>query len=159
VTAALADLPGMAGREPVDRWHWMRVVRRIRLGRRRAGLRSTLLTLMSYARSDGSNIYPSVQTLAYETEQSRRTVLRHLRLLRDVYRLIGRVARGGGRGRGGLTSRYQLTLPDNVLEEFELLGPDSRPVAAPAGSFPPVAAPQAGQWPQAAVRRRAGPPG
>jgi hypothetical protein len=128
-----------AGREPSDTFHWMRVVRRLRLGRRRTGLRATLLTLASWAKSDGSSVHPSVETLANATEQSRRTVLRHLALLRDVYRLIGRISRGGGRGRRGLTSRYQLTLPDDLLERFELLDPDHRPVTAPAVVEPPPA--------------------
>jgi hypothetical protein len=135
MTAAI-DASGLDGRDPVDTFHWLRVVRRLRLGRRRTGLRATLLTLASWARRDGSSVHPSVETLANATEQSRRTVLRHLALLRDVYRLIGRISRGGGRGRQGVTSRYQLTLPEDIMSRFELLDPDHRPVVAVAPSPP-----------------------
>ena len=134
MTAAIADLPGFEGREPVDRFHWLRVVRRLRLGRRNTGLRTTMLTLATWARNDGSRVYPSIETLANATEQSRRTVLRHLALLRDVYRMLGRITRGGGRGRRGTTSLYHLTMPDNITD-FPMLDPDHRPAAPPAMSW------------------------
>lgn len=148
------DLPGLEGREAVDTFHWLRVCRRIRFGRRRTGLRTTLLTLATWAKRDGSSVHPSVETLANATEQSRRTVLRHLALLRDVYRLIGRVARGGGRGRKGITSLYQLTLPENVLE-LPMLGPDHRPVSpSTAGLIPPQRTPPADPPRRRPKRRR-----
>lgn len=150
------DLPGLDGREAVDTFHWLRVCRRLRFGRRRTGLRTTLLTLATWAKRDGSNVHPSVETLANATEQSRRTVLRHLALLRDVYRLIGRIARGGGRGRQGVTSLYQLTLPDNVLD-FDMLGPDHRPVSPVViGLIPPQRPPAAARPRRKPKRRRAG---
>jgi len=126
VTAVTALRDVSADREAADVRHWHRVVRRLRLGPRATGLRSTMLTLATYANPDGSRVFPSVETLALDTEQSTRTIKRHLKLLRERYRLIGLVSRGGGRSRGGLTSVYQLTVPTDMLENaaFELLDPD-----------------------------------
>ena len=154
---AVLEMPGMEGREAIGQWDWLRVVKRIRLGRRRTGLRTTLLTLATYAKRDGSNVFPSVERLARETEQGRRTVLRHLALLRDVYRLIGRIARGGGRGRRGVTSRYQLTVPEDLLAEFAMLDPDGRPPASPI-QVPRGLPPTAGV-PCVAALHATGPPG
>ena len=156
MTAAL-QTPGMEGREAISQWDWLRVVKRLRFGRRRTGLRATVLTLATYAKRDGSNVFPSVDRLARETEQGRRTVLRHLALLRDVYRLIGRIARGGGRGRSGVTSRYQLTVPDDLLNAFSMLDPDGRLVATPI-QVPP-APPTDADVPRLAELRDGGPPG
>lgn len=156
MTAAL-ETPGMEGREAIGQWDWLRVVRRVRLGRRRTGLRATLLTLATYAKRDGSNVFPSVERLARETEQGRRTVLRHLALLRDVYRLIGRIARGGGRGRRGVTSRYQLTVPADLLDEFAMLDPDGHPPPPPIGA--PRAVESATDMPRPVDLDATGPPG
>lgn len=152
-------LAGMEGREAVDRFHWVRVIRRIRFGRRRTGLRATVLTLASFANAHGGNVYPSVETLASATEQGRRTVLRHLALLRDVYRLVGRISRGGGRGRGGVASRYQLTLPEDALDRFAMTDPDHRPAAPSAPDHLAPAAPLDSPVRRESPPRDAGPPG
>lgn len=141
MTAARALDYAVADRERVTVYEWQQVVRRLRLGRRQTGLRVTALTLATFASPDGSHVYPSVDTLAAASEQSRRTTLRHLAALRETYMLIGLVSRGGGRGRAGLASHYVLTLPIDLLERFVLLDPDLRPIGVPRIGVPPTEAP------------------
>jgi DNA-binding transcriptional ArsR family regulator len=68
------------------------------------GVKVLLIALASFAKDDGTDVFPAVTTLADMTSTTPRAVRRQLAWLRDRG-LIAIEAEGGGRGR---TTRYQL---------------------------------------------------
>lgn len=73
-----------------------------------------LLALADYSNDCGTNIYPKVETLAYKTCQSERTVQRCLKGL-EVKKYLYIV-----RGTGKSHSDYTLTLPKQYLSEYDV---------------------------------------
>lgn len=90
---------------PVDRWEWLDLVRRARLGRT-TKLVAVMLAL--YANEDGSRVFPGTARLAVVCELGYNTVKDHLAVLRDRG-WIERVAKAGARGRA---DEYRLTVSD-----------------------------------------------
>ena len=76
----------------------------------------TALALADRANHDGSDIYPSVDTLAKQTRQSRSTVKRHLKAMVASGWLV-KVRPGGGRP--GETTRYRIPVGALSLEVVE----------------------------------------
>lgn len=92
---------------PVDRWEWLDLIRRARLGRT-TKLVAVMLAL--YANEDGSRAFPGIARLAVVCELGYNTVKDHLALLRKEG-WIERVARTGARGRA---DEYRLTVRDGA---------------------------------------------
>lgn len=121
-----------------DKFDWERVLRRCQLGTREvqhllpqdsasrplrgSNVKHVALTLATYANYDGTNIFPSVERLARVTELDERTVREALRVLRAVG-LIERMRRGSNRGTG-VSDRYRLTQPEDLLEVVQMLEPE-----------------------------------
>lgn len=126
MTAALpAPPPALM---PTGRFEWERIVRRIVMPE---PVKLMAFVLGSYADPDGSRVRPSQEALAAVTGKGMRSVRRLIGVLVDLG-LIEQVARGGGRGRGGRASLYQLTLPTDLLDRVELLSPGERSRNPPA---------------------------
>lgn len=150
MTAAL-PAPPQTKLVPTGRFEWERIVRRAILPE---PVKYLAFVLGSYADPNGSRVRPGNEVLAAVTGKGIRTVRRLLADLIDLG-LIELVARGGGRGRVGRASVYQLTLPTDLLDRVELLSPGDRSSNPPAiqvagESTDPAAtqvAPQCGQSP------------
>lgn len=108
---------------PTGRFEWERIVRRIRMTK---PLKLAALVLATYADPDGSRVRPGIEVLAAVTGDSEKNARRILSMLREM-QLVEQVARGGGRGGRGKASEFRLTVPTDLLERFELLGPGDRP--------------------------------
>lgn len=90
---------------PVDRWEWLDLIRRARLGRT-TKLVAVMLAL--YANEDGSRVFPGLARLAVVCELGYNTVKGCLADLRDRG-WIEQVGRQRGRGRA---DEYRLTVRD-----------------------------------------------
>lgn len=105
----------MSDLEPLDRFAWERVVKRCKMPR---STKLVALTLATFANRDGSNVRPGEEQLAADLDgMSERQVRRHMARLRDEYRLIERVSRGGSRSR--YPDVYRLVLPDDLADRVE----------------------------------------
>lgn len=104
--------------QPADRFEWERVVRRCVLP---IPVKLVALTLATYANRDGTQVRPGVPRLAAVCGVSQATVRRHLDVVRGLG-LVEKVRHGGGRD--GKAAVFRLTIPSDLLERAQLLGPD-----------------------------------
>lgn len=100
--------------QPLDRFAWERIVKRCKMPR---STKLVALTVATFANRDGSNVRPGEEQLAADLGLSERQVRRHLTRLREEYRLLDRVSRGGSRSR--YPDMYRLVLPDDLEERVE----------------------------------------
>lgn len=110
---------------PTGRFEWERLVRRITMPK---PVKLVALVLATYADPDGSRVRPGMEVLAAVTGDSERNARRLLGTLTKM-NLVTLVSRGGGRGGNGRASEYQLTIPTDLLDRFELLTPGDKPVS------------------------------
>ena len=109
--------------KPTPRYEWERLVRRAKMPRAHKFLAFVLAT---YADPDGSRVRPGNEVLAAVTDQSERSVKRSLAALRSLgFLTVAR--RGGGRSGTGKATTYQLSIPVDLMEMVELLGPGETP--------------------------------
>ena len=107
--------------QPCTRFEWERIVRRIRMPQ---GTKLLACILAQYGDAQGRHIRPGTDRLAAVTDMGERTVRRHLQALRDLG-LVARVRGGGGRGgQGQVAAEWRLTVPTDLLERVDMLGPD-----------------------------------
>ncbi|WP_157519485.1 helix-turn-helix domain-containing protein [Modestobacter sp. Leaf380] len=133
--------------ENAGRFEWERVFRRCRLP---STTKAVGFAMATYADGDGSRIYPGAARLAAVTGLSERSVRGALTNLRDLG-LVHRTVKGGMRGTHAFADVYQLQIPADLLERFDLLttdeevvpnrqqlppGPRSQPAAAAGTSSP-----------------------
>jgi hypothetical protein len=105
----------MSDLQPLGRFAWERVVKRCKMPR---STKLVAFTLATFADRDGSNVRPGEEQLAADLDgMSERQVRRHMARLRDDYRLIERVSRGGSRSR--FPDVYRLVLPDDLADRLE----------------------------------------
>lgn len=105
----------MSDLEPLDRFAWERVVKRCKMPR---STKLVALTLATFANRDGSNVRPGEKQLAADLDgMSERQVRRHMARLRDEYRLIERLSRGGSRS--NYPDVYRLVSPDDLADRVE----------------------------------------
>ena len=101
----------------VDRWTWVDVVRRARLGRTTKGV---ALLLATYADNDGSRVFPGVATASVAAEVDYKTAKRAIAELvkAGLLEVVGDRTR-----KAGSATEYRLVLADDVLERVEVLTP------------------------------------
>lgn len=102
---------------PVTVNAWVEFVRRVRLNKT---VKAVALMMATYARRDGTQIYPGIATLAVACEMSYRTVLN---AVSDLQRLglVEQVAdHGGAMGR---YDSYRLTLAEDLID-IDVLSPE-----------------------------------
>jgi hypothetical protein len=125
-TAAQGTTP--IDRQPLGRYEWERLVRRISMP---GPIKLLALTLSTYADADGSRVRPGQGTLAAVIGRTERTIRRQMTILEDDLGLLQQVSRGGGRGGVGNPAVYRLTIPVDLLERVRLLSPSERPEVSP----------------------------
>lgn len=106
---------------PAGRFEWEQLYRRALVTPPSVKLLG--YTLATYADTKtGGRIHPGIQRLALATGQSDRQVRRGLKALEDLD-LVRCGVRGSqfGRGGKGLASRYQLTIPADLIERVEVV--------------------------------------
>ena len=97
---------------------WVEFVRRARLNRT---VKAVALMMATYARHNGTQIYPGIATLAIACELGYRTTLN---AVMDLQRL-GLVEQVAGHGRAaGRYDSYRLTLAEDVLDSVDVLTPE-----------------------------------
>lgn len=96
---------------------WVNVVRRARIG---TTAYTVALTLASYAKPDGTKVYPGVARLAVQCEISYTVARRALATLRDAGLI--EVTKPGNR-RTGRADEYRLILAPDVLERIDVPTP------------------------------------
>lgn len=114
--------------EPVRRFEWERIMRRLVVP---PPVKLLAFILASYADGNGTRIRPGNEILANVTGTSVRTVERNLSTLKR-HGLIGVVKRGGGRSNAGRPTEYRLTIPVDLLDRLVLLEPGDRAPESPA---------------------------
>ncbi|QLQ37973.1 helix-turn-helix domain-containing protein [Micromonospora robiginosa] len=92
---------------PVDRWEWLDLIRRARLGRT-TKLVAVMLAL--YANEDGSKVFPGIARLSVVCELGYNTVKASLADLREA----GWIERVGHGTLGGRADEYRLTVTDGA---------------------------------------------
>lgn len=110
--------------QPIGRFDWERIVRRIVMPKPAKYLAFVLAT---YADPNGTRVRPGIEVLAAVTGDSDKTVRRLMGVLRTEFGLLELTSRGGGRGGRGRASEYRLTIPEDLLDRHAMLGPDGRP--------------------------------
>jgi hypothetical protein len=90
---------------PVDRWEWLDLIRRARLGRT---TKAVAVMLATYANEDGTRVFPGVARLAVVCELGYNTVKASLSALR-AGGWLQQMSRAGERGRA---TEYRLTVRD-----------------------------------------------
>lgn len=122
----------MAELEPASRFEWERIVRRCRIP---GATKLVGYTMAQYGDVHGCRIRPGTERLAATCVMSTRTVERHIAALLG-YGLVERLANGGGRNRAA--ALYRLTIPEDLLERVDLLGPDETTPATQKAGVEPV---------------------
>lgn len=100
-----------------DRWTWIDIVRRARLGRTTKGVAFLLAT---FADNDGSRVFPGVATVSVAAEIDYKTAKRAIAELVKAG-LLERIE-SPGRVRGSATV-YRLILAEDLLDRIEVLTP------------------------------------
>ncbi|OZE13356.1 hypothetical protein CH249_01935 [Rhodococcus sp. 05-2255-3B1] len=104
------------GAQPIDRFDWERVIRRVSMP---SGAMFLGLTLATYADTNGSRVRPGTDRLARVMGVSVPTVKRGLATLRETG-FIQRVKQGNRWAHQA--DEYQLTVPPNLFD-LEMLEP------------------------------------
>jgi hypothetical protein len=94
--------------EPAGKFPWQRLVLSLDIP---LPTKAVALVLSIYASRDGSNAHPGNRRLAWALNADKKTIRRHLAVLRDELRLIERTFYGQQAGRRGLSDCYQLVIP------------------------------------------------
>lgn len=127
MTAAEAE---PATTRPVGRYEWEAVLRRLELPKE---VKYVGFVMATYADPNGTRIRPGAAELAAAVGDAESTLRRRVSFLRKAG-LILQTARGGGRNGAGRPTEYRLSLPTDLLEQFEI-----RPLGPPRiAAVPPV---------------------
>jgi hypothetical protein len=132
-------------REPVGRFEWEQVMRRVPVSK--PSVKLVALAMATYANTrTGGQVRPGVARLVAVTGTSRNVVLRALAELKELG-MIDQLTRGGNLGRAskGMASIYQLTVPSDLLEYLNLLSPDEQEEVPSLGHDPFEQVPRAGR--------------
>lgn len=105
-----AELAFGDGPQPIGRFDWERIVRRVQIP---SGVKFLALMMATYADPDGSRVHPGVERLARVMGVSEPTVKRSLAVLRS-YGLIVLVKQGNRWA--NQADDYQLAVPSNLLD-------------------------------------------
>jgi hypothetical protein len=111
-------------REPIGRFEWERILRRIRVSV--PSVKLVGFAMATYASADGSNVRPGQRRLAAVLGTSEMTVRRGQSEL-ETTGMLEMVFKGHSLGRGqsgGYASEYRLTVPSDLLERVPMLDPD-----------------------------------
>jgi hypothetical protein len=111
-------------REPIGRFEWERILRRIRVSV--PSVKLVGFAMATYASADGSNVRPGQRRLAAVLGTSEMTVRRGQSELESTG-MLEMVFKGHSLGRGqsgGYASEYRLTVPSDLLERVPMLGPE-----------------------------------
>jgi hypothetical protein len=114
--------PDTTAPRPVGRFEWEAVLRRLALPKE---VKYVGFVMATYADPNGTRIRPGAAELAAAVGDGESTLRRRVSFLRKAG-LIVQTSRGGGRNGAGRATEYRLTLPPDLLEQFEI-----RPVSAP----------------------------
>lgn len=113
-----AQTDDTAGLRQVGRYEWERVVRRVVMP---GTVKFLAFVLSTYADADGSRVRPGIEALVLDTGQSKSTVKRALGVLRDDFRFLQQVSRGGGKNGRGKATEYRLAIPVDLLDRVDLI--------------------------------------
>jgi hypothetical protein len=113
--------PEPATPRPVGRFEWEAVLRRLELPKE---VKYVGFVMATYADPNGTRVRPGAAELAAAVGDAESTLRRRVSFLRKAG-LILQTSRGGGRNGAGRATEYRLTLPLDLLEQFEIrpLGP------------------------------------
>lgn len=118
-------------REPIGRFEWERILRRIQVSS--PSVKLVGFTMATYASSDGGNVRPGQARLAAVMGASISTVRRGQAEL-ECIGMLDMVTKGRSFGRGHIgsfASEYRLTVPSDLLERVTMLDPDEQNNQAP----------------------------
>jgi hypothetical protein len=124
-------------REPIGRFEWERILRRIQVSV--PSVKLVGFAMATYASADGSNVRPGQRRLAAVLGTSEMTVRRGQTEL-EVIGMLEMVFKGHSQGRGqsgGYASQYRLTVPSDLLERVPMLDPDEGNDRTPMNSDSP----------------------
>lgn len=122
--------PDTTAPRPVGRFEWEAVLRRLALPKE---VKYVGFVMATYADPNGTRIRPGAAELAAAVGDAESTLRRRVSFLRKAG-LILQTSRGGGRNGAGRATEYRLTLPLDLLEQFDI-----RPVSTPRiVAVPPV---------------------
>jgi len=120
VTTAEAD-PDTT--RPVGRYEWENVMRRLSSREQISDeLLLAALLLSTYADPDGTRVRPGEREFAEANRRSKPTARRRVAWLQE-HGFVRLVSRGGGTGVHARASEYRLTLPVDLLEQFDVRPP------------------------------------
>lgn len=135
----------MTGLIPIGRFDWERIIRRIHAkpspscapGRVHMpwDARSLLLLYATYGAADGTRIFPGDKRIITIIGKSSTTIRRW----RDTPVRLGLLTlaqHGGGSGQYRRANEYRLTVPDDLLDRFCLLDPDTEEPPEPFATVP-----------------------
>lgn len=114
--------PDPTAPRPVGRFEWEAVLRRLALPKE---VKYVGFVMATYADPNGTRIRPGAAELAAAVGDGESTLRRRVSFLRKAG-LIVQTSRGGGRNGAGRATEYRLTLPPDLLEQFEI-----RPIGPP----------------------------
>ncbi|BCW62466.1 helix-turn-helix domain-containing protein [Arthrobacter sp. StoSoilB22] len=118
-------------REPIGRFEWERILRRIQVSS--PSVKLVGFTMATYADADGCRVRPGQSRLAAVLGTSISTVRRGQSELEELG-MLDMVAKGRSYGRGhqgSFASEYRLTVPSDLLESVPMLDPDEQNNMAP----------------------------
>ncbi|NKS66388.1 hypothetical protein GS461_09880 [Rhodococcus hoagii] len=98
------------GPQPIDRFDWQRVIRRVEIP---SGVKFLALMLATYADPDGSRVRPGVKRLARVMAVSEPTVKRSMAVLRSLGLVV--LVKQGNRW-ANQADEYRLTVPMDLLD-------------------------------------------
>jgi hypothetical protein len=118
-------------REPIGRFEWERILRRIRVSA--PSVKLVGFTMATYADADGGRVRPGQSRLAAVMGTSISTVRRGQSELEDIG-MLDMVVKGRSFGRGHIgafASEYRLSIPSDLLEAVPMLDADEQNYVAP----------------------------
>ena len=118
-------------REPIGRFEWERILRRIQVSA--PSVKLVGFTMATYADADGCRVRPGQSRLAAVMGTSVSTVRRGQSEL-EAIGMLDMVVKGRSYGRGhqgAFASEYRLTIPSDLLERVPMLDPDEQNNSAP----------------------------
>lgn len=118
-------------REPIGRFEWERILRRIQVSA--PSVKLVGFTMATYADADGCRVRPGQSRLAAVMGTSVSTVRRGQSEL-EAIGMLDMVVKGRSYGRGhqgAFASEYRLTVPSDLFENVPMLDPDEQNNSAP----------------------------